>query len=423
MLQETILIVDDDSSIRMLLKAILDRDGYRFFEASNGQDTLEILKKEKIDLVILDLMMPVMSGFDTLKSMRKVPSLTIIPVIVLSAMSRSSDIEDCLKLGVADYFTKPLRHDDIRFLLPLKIKNLVKLKLTQEKLIEAERIAKYQKELERINILLQEKIKELEETQAQLVQSAKMASLGILAAGIAHEINNPNSFVNSNLQVFKTYIKNLKDFFHALEEFSLSSDNTAKLSAIKQKFQIDHIMDDLKNLVSDSLEGTDRIKSIVKDLKEFSRLDKPELEDYDLNDGIRSSLNMLRHEVKHGIKVIEEYGELPFIKCHPRQLNQVFMNLLINAIQALSGHGEIRIKTFEEHSWIVTIIEDNGCGISEANLGKIFDPFFTTKDVGKGMGLGLSLSYKIIKSHGGTIEVQSTTGKGTVFTVKIPVGP
>jgi len=416
------LIVDDDSSIRMLLRAILDRDGYRFFEASNGIDTLEILKKEKIDLIILDLMMPLMSGFDTLKAMREFPFLTIIPVIVLSALSRITDIEECLNLGVADYFTKPLRHDDIRFLLPLKIKNLIKLKLTQEKLIEAERIARYQKELERINMLLQEKIKELEETQAQLVQSAKMASLGILAAGIAHEINNPNGFVNSNLQVFKNYITNLKKFFHAQEEFFLSPDNVDKLLSIKQKLQIEHIMGDMENLVSDSLEGTERIKSIVKDLKEFSRLDKPELEDYDLNKGISSTLNMLRHEVKYGIKVIEEYGEIPLIKCHPRQLNQVFMNLLINAIQALNGRGEVTIKTSLEGSFIITLIEDNGCGISEKNLEKIFDPFFTTKDVGKGMGLGLSLSYKIIKSHGGTIEVKSETGKGTVFTVKLPVG-
>lgn len=405
---EKILVVDDELFIRDSIADYLEDNDYTVDMAEDGEEALKKLSSSEYDLIITDLSMPFMGGMALIiKTNELYPH---IPKIIVSGNGDMKDAIEAIRHGAYDYIVKPIETFD-KLLISVK-RALEKRKLTRNNI-------RYQKDLERTNKLLEEKIKELEETQSQLVQSAKMASLGVLAAGIAHEINNPNAFVNSNLQVLKNYMGNLKEF---LEISRKNTDCSEELVNLKQKLKIDFILSDMENIIPDSLEGTMRIKTIVMDLKDFSRLDKPERGFYDLNSGIRSTLNILRNEIKKGINIIEDYGEIPEIKCHPGQLNQVFMNIIMNALQALPEEGgEVRIKTSFSCKEIIISVEDNGYGIEEGILSRIFDPFFTTKDVGKGMGLGLSLTYKIIEKHKGKIEVKSKPGEGTCFTIILPV--
>ena len=266
----------------------------------------------------------------------------------------------------------------------------------------------------------------LEEAHNQLLQSEKMASIGQLAAGVAHEINNPIGYVNSN---FKTLAEYVQDLFAMLEAYQAAEPDLpdaarAKVAALRQELDLEFLQSDLGSIVRESQEGIDRVKKIVADLKEFSHPDESNLVWADLHAGIDSTLNIVSNEVKYKADVVREYGQIPEIECFPSQLNQVFMNLFVNAAQAMSGEprGTITVRTSapDEKTVLVEVV-DNGSGISPANLQKIFDPFFTTKPVGQGTGLGLSLSYGIIQKHGGKFEVSSVLGQGTTFRIRLPV--
>ena len=252
-----------------------------------------------------------------------------------------------------------------------------------------------------------------------------MASIGQLAAGIAHEINNPVGFVMSNLHSMGKYSERLSQFIkiqsEAIEKLSKGAgDNAAVLDGLHKKRQalkIDYVTNDFTNVIKESLEGTERVKCIVEDLKSFSRKDESVHKLADINDGIESTINVVWNELKYKADVKKEYGKIPLTKCNIGQLNQVFMNLLINAVHAIEEHGEILIKTEHRDGDIVVSVSDTGCGIPEDKLNRIFEPFFTTKEVGEGTGLGLSIAYDIVKKHNGEILVTSEIGKGTTFTV------
>lgn len=272
--------------------------------------------------------------------------------------------------------------------------------------------------------------KRLQEMQAQLVQSEKMASIGQLAAGIAHEINNPTGFVLSNLKTLEDYIKDIKsvlnDYKSILSNCSKVSDNNlvSSIRTVEEKednIDMSFLLSDIDEIIAESLEGMKRISKIVKDLKEFSHVgsDKPEYAD--INRGIESTLNIVWNELKYRAEVITVYGDIPQVLCYPQQLNQIFMNLLVNAAQAIVEKGTIKITTFSEDNHAVVEISDTGKGIAPEHISRIFEPFFTTKHVGKGTGLGLTVVYSIIKKHGGEIKVESDPGKGTMFRVYIPV--
>jgi signal transduction histidine kinase len=265
-------------------------------------------------------------------------------------------------------------------------------------------------------------IKKLEDAQNQLLQSEKMASMGQLAAGVAHEINNPIGFVNSNLGTLQRYVNNLLRILDAYEkaESTLAENVLQDLRQLKAEIDTTFLREDIGDLLTESLEGLQRVKRIVQDLKEFSHADQADLELADLEKGLDSTLKVVWNELKYKAKVIKEYSHPPSIECIPSQLNQVFMNLLVNAAHAIQTMGEITIRTgFDpQHVWVE--VEDNGNGIPEKHLTRIFEPFFTTKPVGKGTGLGLSLSYGIVKKHHGRIDVASVVGKGTRFRVIIP---
>ncbi len=278
------------------------------------------------------------------------------------------------------------------------------------------------KELEKTN-------KELEDTKAQMLQSEKLASIGQLAAGVAHEINNPISFVNCNLSSMKGYIEDLKSILEMHEKMPTllrdgKLDDAMELldgiETARDEVDLAFLMKDIDLLLEESEEGIERVVSIIRALKDFSHVDMAEEEYYDINKCLENAIKISSHEVKHKAVVKKELGSIPQVKCCPQQLNQVFLNLIINASQAISDKGEIEIRTFASGGKIAIEIEDNGAGMTDDIKDKLFEPFFTTKPVGVGTGLGLSIAYGIINDHGGTIDVESAPGEGTTFTISLP---
>ncbi len=264
----------------------------------------------------------------------------------------------------------------------------------------------------------------LAEAQSQLLQSEKMASIGQLAAGVAHEINNPIGFVNSNLGSLRRYVEGLLALLQAYE----GGQPREALGPLRDAADIEFIAEDLPILLKESEDGLNRVKKIVQDLKDFSRVDHADWQDADLNAGLESTLNVVMNEVKYKATVVREYGSLPPVRCLAGQLNQVFMNLIVNAAHAIEGHGTLWLRTGTSErdgaSWAWVEVQDTGCGMPPEVQKRIFEPFFTTKPVGQGTGLGLSLSFSIMQKHGGQIELQSQPGEGTRFRVWMPVaGP
>jgi two-component system, NtrC family, sensor kinase len=270
-------------------------------------------------------------------------------------------------------------------------------------------------------------IKKLQEAHNQLLQSEKMASIGQLAAGIAHEINNPVGFVNSNMGSLSNYVGKLfnviEGYEQAIRMLPASPSVDAHIRQVKHEADLEFLKEDVTDLVKESMDGLKRVKDIVQALKDFSHIGETDWQVTDIHHGLDSTLNIANNEIKYKATVIKQYGAIPAIKCLASQLNQVFMNLIVNAAHAIKDSGVITISTGYENDWIWVAIRDTGTGILPENLNRIFEPFFTTKPVGSGTGLGLSLSYGIVKKHGGKIEVQSEVGKGTQFTVRLPVNP
>ncbi len=278
---------------------------------------------------------------------------------------------------------------------------------------------------------------ELKGVQSQIIQNEKLASIGQLAAGVAHEINNPMGFVSSNFETLQSYVKKFQRLFDIYSEFVEEAkneggkkllDKVEEIEELRQDTQIDFVIEDIEGLFSDMQEGLSRITNIVQNLRDFSRIDqRGELAEYDLNDGIRSTLLVAKNEIKYDANVKTEFGEVPLILCNSGQVNQVFLNMLINAAQAIRSQekkkkGNITIKTYVDDEDAICEITDDGPGIAPDKVSKIFDPFFTTKAPGKGTGLGLSVSHDIIvNKHKGTILVDSTVGEGTTFTIKLPI--
>ena len=274
---------------------------------------------------------------------------------------------------------------------------------------------------------LQATNQKLEQAQNQLLQSDKMASIGQLAAGVAHEINNPVGFVSSNLNTLRRYVDSLMQLVDAQAVAVQAPGDAAvqtQLARVQKAVELDYLKEDLPQLLDESAEGLARVKKIVEDLKDFSRVDQADWQQADLNAGLESTLNVVRNEVKYKADVQKQLSPLPRVTCLAGQLNQVFMNLLVNAAHAISGHGTITLLTGHQDGWVWVQVDDTGCGMSDEVRRRIFEPFFTTKDVGKGTGLGLSLSYGIVQRHGGVLLVRSTPGVGSKFRMWVPVdGP
>jgi two-component system NtrC family sensor kinase len=404
-----ILIVDDEEGVRSLFAEWLG-ETYECRTAASADEALEYLAGQPCALVISDMMMPGRNGVELLRDVSaRYPETAFIMV---SGVDRPQRVRDALRVGAFDYLIKPCELD----VLTLSVEHALERRALQR----TARI--YKTDLERQNIELANSKAELERLQAQLVQSEKMASLGQLAAGVAHELNNPAGFIYGNMDILAGYLNSLEILFDAWDSIKLSSEYPPSLDAIETKINYITLRRELSLILADCREGAERICDVVKNLRLFSRLDEAEFKSVDINEGIQSTLRLLSQYYSAGSIVLEKnYGNLPLVDCYASQLNQVWMNLLVNAAQAVGDNGKVTIETKLNGNNIVVVIADNGAGIPAELLSKIFDPFFTTKPVGVGTGLGLSTSYGIIEEHCGTISVQSKLDQGTTFTVRIPV--
>lgn len=262
---------------------------------------------------------------------------------------------------------------------------------------------------------------ELKQSESQLVQSEKMASIGVLAAGVAHEINNPIGFIRSNLEVLEDYFSDIEKYYHEFSTTLSSDEELENYKKLAKKYELEFLFKDSPPLIKSSISGVDRVTEIVKSLKTFARIDHPEKTLTDINEGLSATLNMVHNELKYRCKVNVDLQPLPKVHVYAGKLNQVFMNLLINAGQAMTDKGDVFVRTFVNEENIVIEIEDTGTGIAPENLAQIFTPFYTSKPIGEGTGLGLSISHQIIEQHDGEIKVTSELGKGSCFSVFLPI--
>lgn len=312
-----------------------------------------------------------------------------------------------------------------------KIKREKSARKEAEILLEKKSFELYQlnQKLESRAEKIAEQLEELQQTRLQLVQSEKMAAVGQLAAGIAHEINNPVGFISSNINTLRDYFADccavLNEQKNCIEQYqkqsSIPDEMLKEVLSLQQEVDLDFILSDIDQLISDSIEGAGRVKNIVSDLSEFSHVNSPDLVEEDINELIEKTINVSWNELKYKAELIKELGDLPKVLCHGGKMAQVFLNLLVNAAQAMESKGEITIRSGVDGDMVWVDIGDTGSGISEENLAKIFDPFFTTKDVGKGTGLGLHMVHSVINSHGGKVHVESVVGQGTTFRIVIPI--
>jgi signal transduction histidine kinase len=298
------------------------------------------------------------------------------------------------------------------------------LKETNEQLeIKSTSLEKQKIETDLKNSELEATMYKLKSTQSQLVESEKMASLGQLTAGIAHEINNPINFVYSSVVPLTKDIEEIKELYHSCKKFNDLPQNHKNLEELNKKFDElnpDYLFSEIQSLLTGIKEGAERTKAIVAGLRNFSRLDENEIKPIDIHEGLDSTLMLLRNKLKTRIEIIKNYGNIPKVECYPGKINQVFMNIINNASQAIENEGKITISTWQENTNIYISIKDDGHGFDETVKSKIFEPFYTTKDVGQGTGLGLAISYGIIENHHGKIEVNSAPGKGSEFIICLP---
>ncbi len=413
--KEKILIVDDEPSFCRLMERLLEEDGYSCCTACSAADALKLLRTQPFDLLITDIRMPEVDGLELMRQVAGVyPDLA---VLVTTGVNDREVALQALELGAFGYLIKPCEAFEVLVHVAnsLRLARLEKLSQNYQQELEGQ-VARRTEELETAN-------RQLEESNRQLLQQEKLASIGQLAAGIAHEIKTPTGFVASNLGSLQKYLQRLTEYRRALQQVVEESATEQQREALKQlarKLKIDLILEDLDELVANCQEGAERIKTIIQGLKDFSRQDSEIEELLDLNQIIEEALLLVWNELKYKAEVVRDLQDLPQLRGYRQRLGQVFVNLLVNAGHAIKEQGRIRVSAGREGAQIVVQIQDNGCGIPAENLEKIFEPFFTTKEIGVGTGLGLSIIKDIIEQHQGTIEVTSTSGQGSCFTLRLP---
>lgn len=404
-----LLIVDDDDDLREIFSCYLGED-YLCDTASSADEALARMARESYALVISDVMMPGRNGVELLREiMIRHPETA---VVMVSGVDRPQRVLDTVRLGAYDYLIKPC--------------DLSVLSMTVERALERRVLLRaarhYKLDLERRNEELRRSKAELERLQAQIIQSEKMASLGQLAAGVAHELNNPAGYLYGNMELLAESARGLERLLALYDAVPLPEEMAGKVRALKEETDYENALADLGSIIADCRHGAERIRDVVQNLRTFSRLDEAEFKKVDIHESIESTLRLLaRYYTAENVRLVRDYGDLPLVDCYAGQLNQVWLNLLVNAAYAVRRGGEVLIETRREGDTAVVVVSDTGGGIAPEHLPRIFDPFFTTKPVGEGTGLGLSVTYGIVERHQGRIEVVSRPGDGATFTVTLPV--
>ncbi len=468
-----LLIVEDNPTNLGILFDYLTNSGFKVFVALDGEIAIEQLEYTNPDLILLDVMMPGIDGFETCRRLKANPSTQDIPVIFMTALSDTLDKVNGFNIGAVDYITKPIQQEEVlsRIHTHLTIRNLQKKLQEQNERLQYESNERQKKAIE-----LEQALQELQQTQAQLIQAEKMSSLGNLVAGVAHEINNPVNFIYGNLDFANAYIQELLGLIDLYQH--TYTNPTPQIAATIERIELEFLKSDLPRLLKSMKVGAERIYQIVLLLRNFTRLDEVQFKWVDIHEGIDTTLLFLQHRLqatveRPGIQVVKEYGPLPKVKCYAGQINQVFMNILTNAIDALeesvvsshwpvlsppspflvrggtvseavpheltaskqtdngldngqrTTHNQLKIRISTEvidDVKVVIRIADNGSGMTENVRRRVFDPFFTTKPVGSGTGLGLAISYQIVvEKHGGQLLANSEIGKGTELVIELPL--
>ncbi|NQZ12428.1 MAG: response regulator, partial [Algicola sp.] len=405
-----ILVVDDEPVNRQVLHNPLSMQTYHLVDASGGEQALETIANDgPFDLILLDVMMPKISGYEVCFELRKTYSLNDLPIIFLTAKNQVADMIESFAVGANDYLSKPVSKHELLTRVETHLKFLDIHRNLEGKV--AERTAE-----------LRTKNKEIVETQQQLVQSEKMASLGTLTAGVAHEINNPNNYIHVSSQILATDLADVQQFF-----IDLAGDkaDAAMLANFAQQFApLNHHLNTIKK-------GSNRIKEIVEDLRTFTQLDHDEQKTVIITDLLKATVSLVQAQYQQTIDFSLVFEDNPTLYCYPARLNQVFMNLIVNACHAINAHpdrqsekqrkGQITINCRLKAQIIEISIKDNGCGMTDETKNKLFEPFYTTKGVGEGTGLGLSTAFGIVQKHQGEMSVESKQGVGTTIVVELPL--
>ena len=443
--QNVILIADDHPPNVKLLFALLKGSGFKILVAKDGKDTLQKLERVLPDIILLDIMMPEMDGFETCQHIKSNSITQDIPVIFMTALNDKENLVKGLSVGAVDYITKPFQNEEVlaRIKVHLQIRNLTKTLAEKNQLLAQSAEELEQKVADR-TAALQQSLQELQQTQLQLVQSAKMSALGELTAGIGHEIKNPLNAILGNLPFLDKSASILFKLVSLYQEKFPEDDHN--MLGEDEELEIEYLFEDLPAALASVKQGAEQIREITNSLRIFSRSDVDSRSDFDLREGLNSTLLILKHRLKANnrrpaVEVIKQYDpSLPLISCYPGQLSQVFTNILANSMDAFDEEAENRsfqenrdagyaitvatevIGPSDEPEHVIIRIQDNGPGIPPELQERIFEPSFTTKPVGKGTGLGLSICWQIVvERHQGELTCSSTPRTGTEFTIKLPV--
>jgi signal transduction histidine kinase len=459
-----VLVVEDSPTQAHQLAFLLEEAGFAVAIVPDAEQGYEYLQRERFDAVLSDLLLPGDSGFDLCRRIKEDPAFRTIPVIVLTSQADPVNVLRGLQAGADGFMTKDrepaeiigrlrrtldrsrqpvadkgdrtqVQFFDAQYELTADREQLVNILLAafEDVVYLSQKYQASENALRKLNAQLQETVhserqahEALKQAQSRLVQAEKLSALGQMVAGVAHEINNPLAFVSNNITVLKRDVGELCELLRLYQEADTvlavqQPELVQRISALAEQIDLAYTLDNLQGLLNRSREGLSRIQQIVKNLRDFARLDESELKQADINAGVESTINIIHGQAKNqGVQIQRELAPLPELTCYPAQVNQVVLNLLANAIDACQRGGQVTVRTCPRPDGVEIHILDTGSGIDPAVRERIFDPFFTTKPPGQGTGLGLSISYGIVQKHGGKIGFESVPGRGSHFTVFLP---
>ncbi|SFF31368.1 response regulator [Thermoflexibacter ruber] len=393
-----ILIVDDEKHVIRQVGEMLQKFGYEYGFIPKANFLFQRIENENFDLILLDIYMPEEDGISLLQAVKEHPRYQHVPVIMMTNETDDKVLAQCFAIGASDYITKPIKEEVFKARIKSVIDN-------------------------------QNYIREIQKKTAQLIQAEKMASLGQLTAGIAHEINNPINFIYAginalklNFSYFREVIEEYEKLNQAEADYTKLKAQLAKINSLKEELEFDRLTHDIQRLINSIEKGAERTAEIIKGLRSFSKVEDSHLQIIDIHENIDTTLLLLQSQYQERIQIVKSYGNLPQIECYPSKLNQLFMNILSNAIQSIENQGTIWIKTTKEREGHVVIyVKDTGAGMNEESQQRIFEPLFSLNNNERGIGLSLSIAQSIVEQHHGNIFITSELGKGTEFKISLPI--